>query len=163
MSRFHQLTAQCVCLSVFALFQPTGYSYEEMLELKLVASGTISDSEWAAKLYNQAFDLTTVKVPSIVLGELPSKGNNDGEKISIAIGGTLQKRKRQLEAVKACHLLIQDGYNIELNIYGYKLQVLSSYVEEIQTYIRKNGLQERIKLHGLAPMEEIIFNNDIIS
>lgn len=148
--------------SVFALFQPTGYSYEEMLELKLVASGTISDSEWAAKLYNQAFDLTTVKVPSIVLGELPSKGNNDGKKISIAIGGTLQKRKRQLEAVKACHLLIQDGYNIELNIYGYKLQVLSSYVEEIQTYIRKNGLQERIKLHGLAPMEEIIFNNDII-
>ncbi|WP_433956409.1 glycosyltransferase [Paenibacillus taichungensis] len=148
--------------SVFALFQPTGYSYEKMLELKLAASGTISDSDWAAKLYNQAFDLATVKIPSIVFNHKFNKKNYDGQTISIAIGGTLQKRKRQLEAVKACHLLIQHGYNIELNIYGYKLQMLSSYVEEIQTYIEKNELKDKIRLHGLAPMEELISNNDII-
>ncbi|WP_181586742.1 glycosyltransferase [Paenibacillus taichungensis] len=148
--------------SVFALFQPTGYSDERMLELKAAASGTISDSDWAAKLYNQAFDLTTVKIPSIVFNHKFNEKNNEGQKISIAIGGTLQKRKRQLEAVEACHLLIQHGHNIELNIYGYKLQMLSSYVEEIQSYIEKNELKDNIRLHGLAPMEEIISNNDII-
>lgn len=147
--------------SVFALFQPTGYRYERMLELKHVASGTISDSEWAARLYNRAFDLSAVKIPSIVIDHSFRKVGKQ-KTISLAIGGTLQPRKRQLEAVKACHLLIQKGYSVELNIYGYKLQMLSSYVEEIQTYIEKNKLEDKIRLHGLVPMDEIITKNDII-
>lgn len=148
--------------SVFALFQPTGYRFEKLMELKHSASGIISDSDWAAKLYNNAFDLTAVKIPSIVFNQSLIKTKQDTQTISIAIGGTLQKRKRQLEAVKACHLLIQQGYNIKLNIYGYKLQMLSSYVDEIQTYIEQNELEDKISLHGLAPMEQIISDNDII-
>lgn len=148
--------------SVFALFQPTGYSFEKIIELKQAASSIISDSDWAAQIYNRAFDLTAIKIPSIVLNESIIKIKSDTQKISIAIGGTLQKRKRQLEAVKACHLLIQNGYNIELNLYGYKLQMLSSYVEEIQNYIEKYKLNDQIRLHGLVPMEEIISENHII-
>ncbi|WP_339291846.1 glycosyltransferase [Paenibacillus sp. FSL W8-0187] len=148
--------------SVFALFQPTGYRSEKIKELKNAASCIISDSDWAAKLYNKAFDLTAIKIPTIVNNQSLVKIKKDAQTISIAIGGTLQKRKRQLEAVKACHLLIRQGYNIELNIYGYKLQMLTSYVEDIQTYIENNELNEKIRLHGLVPMDEIVSNNDII-
>lgn len=148
--------------SVFALFQPTGYGMEHMMEVKQAASCMISDSNWAAELYNKAFDLSAVKIPSIVLDHSLKKTESRSSTISIAVGGTLQMRKRQFEAVRACHLLIQQGYNIELNIYGYKLQMLSSYVDKIQAYIEENELSDAIRLHGLVPMEEVIAHNDII-
>lgn len=66
--------------SVFALFQPTGYSFEKIIELKQAASSIISDSDWAAQIYNRAFDLTAIKIPSIVLNESIIKIKSDTQK-----------------------------------------------------------------------------------
>lgn len=149
--------------SFCCLFQPTGYDLNDIIKVNEVCNGVISDSEWGAGLYNKFADLDAIKIPSILFEQQfrevkPIKK----DLINIAIGGTLQPRKRQMEAVIAFHKLILKGYNICLNIYGYQLGMVNDYILAIEDYINSNSLKERVKLNGIVEMEEIIEKNDII-
>jgi glycosyltransferase involved in cell wall biosynthesis len=68
--------------------------------------------------------------------------------VRIAVVGTLQVRKRQLEVVKAVGLLRKAGYDVELNLYGYALAALSEYIAGIDVLIEAAGLGGRVRRHG---------------
>lgn len=148
----------------FALFQPIGHDFDSMTFLREVSSGFMSDCSWSANMWSRWFAPPVSVIPSAVESEMFTIANKalEEEPICIAIGGTLQPRKRQLEAIQACYNLIKKGYNIQVNIYGYSLQMLSEYVNLIKDYIKYNRLEEHIVLHGLVDFKTIIENNHII-
>lgn len=67
----------------------------------------------------------------------------------IMVSGTLQPRKRQMEAVKAVEILIKDGYHIQLHLIGFDV-FRPEYVKEIKQYIKTHGLEEIVIIKGFV-------------
>jgi glycosyltransferase involved in cell wall biosynthesis len=83
-------------------------------------------------------------------------------KVRVAIGGTLQPRKRQLEAIEAVRILRDLGLPIELNVYGYALDMMDRYISEIQQLISAHDLGDLVRCHGLVSMQKIADDNDVV-
>ena len=83
--------------------------------------------------------------------------------IRIALAGTLQIRKRQLEAVKAVAILRRRGYDVQLNLYGYALDLLQDYIDRIDAAIEAEGLKDHVRRHGFVEDgSEITRNNEMV-
>jgi glycosyltransferase involved in cell wall biosynthesis len=153
-------------LLLMALFQPSAYKQTQLVYLRGKVSGIVSDSRWAL-----ASHLRLVGAPgSVVRSMMPMEAGAPRAKrtpdasggIRIAIGGTLQQRKRQLEAIKAVGLLRDRGVAVQLNIYGYQLAMLQAYVDELKGAIAELHLQGVVAFHGLVKLPEMVRDNDII-
>jgi glycosyltransferase involved in cell wall biosynthesis len=153
------------------LFQPSAYDMPDIAFLRGRVDGIFSDCEWSMRYLSRIFE-GHARVLRTALPLDPSEATESvqpaqplpdpGGLVRIAIGGTLQPRKRQLEAVRAAAILFNEGFDIELNIYGYALAILKDYVDEIDKTIERSGLSGRVRRHGLAPLAEIAANNDVI-
>lgn len=150
-----------------ALFQASAYDARDLLFLKGRIDGILSDSNWSHTYLSGA-----LQVPSrVVRTALPLEGDSfappslsveAGRPIQVAVGGTLQPRKRQLEAVVATALLRDAGIDIDLNLYGYELSDLQGYIGEVDTQIGRLQLGDRVHRHGLISLREIAAANDIV-
>ena len=76
----------------------------------------------------------------------------------ISVIGSIQKRKNQLDAIKAIELL--GDYNVILQIYGNGEN--SPYGKELQEYIRRRKLTGKVFFKGIATEAEIYENTDIV-
>jgi colanic acid/amylovoran biosynthesis glycosyltransferase len=83
-------------------------------------------------------------------------------KVRVAIGGTLQPRKRQLEAIEAVRILRDRGLPIELNVCGYALDMMDHYINEIRQSISVHDLSDLVRCHGLVSIQKIADDNDIV-
>jgi len=70
-----------------------------------------------------------------------------GKKIRIAISGTLQERKGQLQAIIAIGELKLRGFDVELHLFGYT-NFFPDYIEKCNSYIQSYGLENNVVLHG---------------
>ena len=68
--------------------------------------------------------------------------------IKIAVSGTLQKRKRQLEAIKAVKLS-KNNQKIELHFFGYD-HFFPKYTKECKTEVIENKLENRVFFRGFV-------------
>ena len=75
----------------------------------------------------------------------------------ISIIGSIQKRKNQLDAIKALSLI--EDKNIILQIYGNSLK--NEYVEQLKFYIDLYKLNDCVVFKGVASEREIYENTDI--
>jgi glycosyltransferase involved in cell wall biosynthesis len=149
----------------FALFQVSSYAIADLLAIRESIDGLLSDSEWSWKYLSAIVQ----KPARVIRTSLPLEVEGDaavsrepGARVRVAIGGTLQPRKRQLEAVVAIALLREEGIDVDLNIYGYELPSLGHYLAEIDASTKRLGVQDRVRRHGVVGMAEIAANNDII-
>ncbi|WP_433766618.1 glycosyltransferase [Pseudomonas putida] len=149
-----------------ALFQPSAYDITDLSYLRGRVNGVLSDCDWSLGYLSQVLEgpaqvvRTTLPLDASIAAPtraLPGHGT-----VHIAIGGTLQPRKRQLEAVLAAAKLRDAGYDITLNIYGYALSMLDDYVCQIDEQIAQLGLAERVHRFGLVQLGEVAAGNDII-
>ncbi|MEA2874631.1 MAG: hypothetical protein QOH67_4933 [Hyphomicrobiales bacterium] len=150
---------------LMALFQPSAYQQSQLAYLRGRVSGIISDTEWALAAHLRLLGAPGAVIRSMVPvepGAPRMKPPQTSGLIRIAIGGTLQPRKRQLEAIKAAGLLRDLGLPVQLNIYGYQLAMLRSYVDDLKRAVAELHLQGLVTFHGLAGMHAIARDNDII-
>lgn len=147
-----------------ALFQPWGYPLEKMAFLRERVAGIMSDSEWSASYWARFLPPPIGVVPTGLSAQRFNRINGElgSGTICIAIGGTLQPRKRQREAIDAVRSLVAEGHDIRLNIYGYELAVVSEYVRELRELVDSAGLGEIVRFHGLVQMDDIARDNHVI-
>lgn len=70
-------------------------------------------------------------------------------RVKLALIGTLQRRKQQLEAIQAVGQLVREGWDCQLDLYGYT-HFFPEYLEECKQRIRENGLDERVTFRGFS-------------
>jgi glycosyltransferase involved in cell wall biosynthesis len=154
------------CLLFMALLQPSAYEQRQLACLRGKVSGILSDSQWSLAAHQRLLAAPGAVVRSILPLEdgapEPAKTPGTSGAIRIALGGTLQPRKRQLEAIKAVALLRDRGLSIELNIYGYQLNILQAYLDEIHRTIADLHLRDQVVCHGLDAMHHIAAANDVV-
>jgi glycosyltransferase involved in cell wall biosynthesis len=149
---------------IHALFQPTGCELDVLTQFRDTTDGVISDSAWSAAWWREWLAPPVRVVPSHVEYQdfvLKNQGLPQ-RPIQIAIGGTVQPRKRQLEALLAIEPLVAMGHDLYINIYGYHLEIFDSYIVEMKRLIANSSLCDRVKFHGLVDMETIVSNNHMI-
>lgn len=151
-------------LLFMALFQPSGYPQKQLAFLRGKVSGVISDSRWSLAAHRRLLGGPTalVRPTQIDIAAPPPKVPRTSGPVRIALGGTLQPRKRQLEAVRAIGLLRDRGIALQLNIYGYRLDMLQSYLNDIDRTIAALHLQGLVTCHGLVPPHRMVQENDIV-
>ncbi|MFM0278450.1 glycosyltransferase [Paraburkholderia sediminicola] len=151
-----------------ALFQPSAYDLADISYLRGRVDGILSDCAWSLSHFSRIFEgpsrvvRTSLPLNESAAAPVRTRPLSAEGPVRIAVGGTLQPRKRQLEAVLAVSILRDAGYEVELNIYGYALSMLDDYVREIDEQIEKLNLTERVRRSGLVPLSEIAADNDII-
>lgn len=165
MPMFADLTRQG-CLLFMALLQPSAYEQRELAYLRGKLSGILSDSQWSLAAHRRLLAAPGAVVRSILpldsgAPELPKVPGTLGA-VRIVLGGTLQPRKRQLEAIRAVALLRDRGLSVELGIYGYRLALLQPYLDELDRAVAELGLKDQVAFHGLAAMHHIAAQNDIV-
>jgi glycosyltransferase involved in cell wall biosynthesis len=145
------------------LMQPVDYILERLTSLRSRPTGVCSDSQWACGHWSRWFAPPVNWVPTVVEGNrfvdsqpLPS------EPIRIAVGGTIQPRKRQIEAIRAIEQLAHDGYDVELNVYGYELPTMAEYIAKAKSLAARSPLRERIRFHGLVDITKIVEENHLL-
>lgn len=160
-----QMTTRMVFM---ALFQPSAYSAEELTYLRGKIAGVMSDSAWSLKgvqaicghpgqLVRSSFR------PSTTQYNIKTRSNlTKSNAVNVALGGTIQPRKRQREAIWAIKQLVDQGHDIVLNLYGYELDLLDDYVTGIYELVSELGLHKRVFLHGLVDLNRISTSNDVV-
>jgi len=150
---------------LIALFQPSAYRQSHLASLRGRVSGIISDTEWALGAHLRLLGAPGAVIRSMLPVEPGAsqtmKPPRTSGVIRVAIGGTLQPRKRQLEAIEAAGLLRDRGLPVQLNIYGYQLAILRSYVDDLERAVAELHLQGLVTFHGLVRMQVIARDNDI--
>ena len=165
MPQFADLSlAQAVLL--MGLLQPSAYQQSQLAYLRGRVSGIISDTRWSLAAHARVLGAPGAVVRSMLPLEIASARMmtvpRTSGPICIAIGGTLQPRKRQLEAIKTVSLLRDRGISVHLNIYGYQLAMLRSYMHDLQRAVADLRLHGLVTFHGLAAMQVIARDNDVI-
>ncbi|NYH22317.1 glycosyltransferase [Paraburkholderia bryophila] len=151
-----------------ALFQPSAYDLADISYLRGRVDGILSDCAWSLNHFSKIFEgpsrvvRTSLPLNESAVAPVRTHPQSGQGSVRIAVGGTLQPRKRQLEAVLAVSTLRDAGFDVELNIYGYALSMLDDYVRKIDEQIERLNLTGRVRRSGLVPLSEIAANNDII-
>jgi glycosyltransferase involved in cell wall biosynthesis len=81
-----------------------------------------------------------------------------GTALRLLVSGTLQRRKNQLEAIRAVGLLVQQGQDVTLDLIGYD-ELVPDYVEACRQEIISLGLQDRVTIHGFTDTPERFYQN----
>jgi glycosyltransferase involved in cell wall biosynthesis len=150
-------------LVFMALMQPWNYFLDLMTFLRYRVHGVFSDSRWATSQWGRWLAPPVEWIPTILekkqfiqlLSALPLSP------IWIAIGGTIQPRKRQMEALLAIETLLLEGYDLEINIYGYELTMMADYISALKSRAEQPPLQGKVYFRGLVDIQEIVNNNHI--
>ena len=149
-----------------ALFQASAYSPSQLAYLRRGLHGVMSDCEWSlnaiARLVGVPAHVVRSTIPVYDRDRHVMARPRSTAGIRIAIGGTLQSRKRQLEAIEAIALLRDKGYLLELNIYGYELDMVKDYLAKIEERICQLDLGHIVRRRGMQSMARIAGENDII-
>jgi glycosyltransferase involved in cell wall biosynthesis len=148
-------------LLAMCLFQPSAYHPEQLTDMYGRVDALISDCEWSLRSLAPLIGGASRVVHSTVNPSAVNAKRNKQGKVRIAIGGTLQPRKRQLEAIEAV-ARIAGSHQVELNVYGYELDMMRSYVQELGRAVERHGLTDVVRRHGLVPMDQIVLENDVI-
>jgi glycosyltransferase involved in cell wall biosynthesis len=118
------------------LFQPSAYDMPDIAFLRGRVDGIFSDCEWSmrylARIYEGHARVLRTALPLDPSEALEPAQPREGlarsdALVRIAIGGTLQPRKRQLEAVRAAAMLSKEGMRCGLIGVG----VLSGGIDEV--------------------------------
>jgi glycosyltransferase involved in cell wall biosynthesis len=152
-------------LVYMGLFQPWDYCLRRMGYLRSRVMGVCSDTQWAADQWARWMSPPVICVPSMVEIENSAIRNHNlsPDPIRIALAGTLQPRKRQKEAVQAVRNLLQEGWDLRLNFYGYEFSGFSQYIQEVKALAAEPVFEGRITFNGfLEDFSEIPRNNHII-
>ena len=97
----------------------------------------IFDDSKLVKIYNGIDDKQYAALDHVILNE---------EKIKILMVGTINKSKGQIQAIKACEVLVNRGFsNFELTIVGG----MSKYANCLKEIVDKKNLKKYIKFAGL--------------
>lgn len=148
-----------------ALFPPWGYNLANMTFLKNRISGLVSDTRWGLDFWTSWFPTTSEVTRSLIDREYFQVLNNDlpDKPVRLAIMGTIIHTKRQREAILAVRQLIQEGYDLQLNIYGHLLDVYKDYSDELLELAREPLLIDRIKFYGfIEDPHQVARENHII-
>lgn len=139
-------------LTFMALFAPWEYNLDRLTFIGKRVDGLFSDSHWALDPWVEMNPSLNAYTPSMVENEYFQILNNDlpHEPVQIAIAGTIQPRKRQKEAVLAVRDLINKGYNVVLNIYGYQLDGFQSYIQEVKEIAALPEMIGKVKFWGFV-------------
>jgi glycosyltransferase involved in cell wall biosynthesis len=152
-----------VCFT--SAYQPWDYPLNRLAFLREFLDGGISDSFWAASKWQEILQPPFTVARSWVepdyfkiKSEIPSK-----LPINIAVIGALQPRKRQLEAILAVQKLLEKGYDLKLNLYGYEFPGFSDYINRMKKIVKDSSLlQECITFHGFVNIPPVLSNNHIV-
>lgn len=151
-----------------AFFSAAAYEQAWLTELHGHLHGITSDSAWALGPTQTVVGAPGRVIPSAVLGSGGGQiervaGKDRSAPVRIVIAGTLQVRKRQLEAVRAVGLLRRRGYDVELHLYGFILDWLKDYVTLVEQAIDSEGLRAHAMIHGFVEDEgEITRDNEVV-
>lgn len=149
---------------VFAgLFQPWAVPQTQRVPLRHRLHGVFTDCAWAAHIWRGWMAPPVAHAPTPVAPEhfhsLPRPAPSG--RVRIALGGTVQPRKQQYEALQAAALLLAEGYDLELHLYGYRLEMLNDYVQRTQALGEQGVLAGRVHWHGLVPVADIAAHNHV--
>lgn len=149
-------------------FSTAAYEQTWLRDLHGQLHGITSDSEWALLPTAAVIGAPARVIPGPVLGvgggEI-ARVTADPQRwpVRVAIAGTIIARKGQLEAVKAVAALRRRGYDIELHLYGFALEITKEYVALVDATIAKEGMTGHIIRHGFVEDgSEITRQNDIV-
>ena len=125
----------------------------------------MSDSFWAASKWQEILQPPFSVARSWVepdyfkiKSDIPSKFP-----INIAMIGALQPRKNQLEAILAVQKLLETGYDLKLNLYGYEFPGFSDYINKMKKIVNDSSLlQERVTFHGFVNIPSVLSTNHIV-
>ncbi len=149
-------------LTYLGLMQPWGHQLNEMSFLRDRVAGIFSDSRWSTAEWARWMAPIVAWLPSVVEPKhFSQRQPTSTGRVRIAVGGTFQPRKRQLEALQAVRELVLAGHDVELNFYGYELDMLKEYVGGVRTLAQEKELRGRVAFHGLVDMATLIRDNDI--
>lgn len=124
---------------------------------------TVSETE-KSKLVNIGISPSKIRVifNSIIPQKCLKPAIIDKNSINITCVGYYNKNKNQLLATKAVNQLVNEGYNITLNLYGSYSYSNKAYIALLQQFIKKNKLQNNIILHEYTSKIDIFQNNQIL-
>ena len=148
-----------------SMFSPWDYPLHRLTFLRDFVDGGFSDSAWAVKEWSAWLQPPFGVVPSLVEPDRFQEFNRDlsPEPIQIAVIGALQPRKRQREAILAARILLQKGYPLTLNFYGYEFAGFTEYIEGLKSLAEQPDLAGHVYIHGFVEdMDEILTNNHIV-
>jgi glycosyltransferase involved in cell wall biosynthesis len=148
----------------YALFQPWGYELSQMTFLRDGVAGVLADSEWATEKWRRWLPPPVSHVPTYLEPEQFALRNQNLPEtpVRIAVGGTLQPRKRQREAILAVRSLIARGHDIELRIYGYDLAMMAEYTAALRALASSPGLKGKVYFRGLVDITELVEENHVV-
>lgn len=72
-----------------------------------------------------------------------------GQPLRLLLTGTFQERKQQLETIEAVGKLVQEGYDLRLDLYGYT-HFFPEYLDRCRQSIQRLGLQERVRIQDFS-------------
>ncbi len=156
-------------LLIKVMYSLAAYDHREFRALRGKVSGVTSDSWWATRPCAEGMGAPgrAVRFPMPPqpphLVKSPDKRDRS-QPVRIGVAGTLQPRKRQLEAMQAVGLLLEQGYNVEINFYGYALKMMQFYIDIInETLDADPRLKAAVTMHGFVEsVDQITHENDII-
>lgn len=130
----------------FGLTSCLGPKYEKFIYKKADVFIAISDA--VKRVFSQVIDVR--KLVRIYNGINPPESNNvsqhNNRVVKFCVVGRVDENKNQMEAIKACSLLIKEGItNFELIIIGRTEEKYEMYISD---YIRKESLENNVKLLG---------------
>ena len=148
-------------LVYLGLYQPTGTCPNELTFLRDRMHGLFSDSRWSTRQWARWMAPPVHWVPYAVSAEHfgPRRTATVGT-VRIAVGGTLNDRKRQIEALQAVKLLVSEGHDLHVNFYGYEVD--KDYVRQVKNLAQEPSLQGRVAFHGLVDAAVLARDNDIL-
>lgn len=112
-----------------------------------------SDSFVYANRWGDVLDTPVRRIMSYVPDEYFTSQSSpiEADKLTVAIFGTLQPRKGQLQAVEAIGLLKnQHGIRIHLRLYGYD-HFYPNYVRECEDMAERHGVSDLVSFCGFVP------------
>jgi glycosyltransferase involved in cell wall biosynthesis len=148
-----------------SMFSPWDYPLHRLTFLRDFVDGGFSDSAWAVKEWSAWLQPPFGVVRSLVEPDRFQEFNRDlqSEPIQIAVIGALQPRKRQREAILAAQILLQRGYRLALNFYGYEFAGFTEFIEGLKSLAEQPDLAGHVHIHGFVEdMDEILTNNHIV-
>lgn len=146
-------------------FQPWDYPLFRLGFLRDYVDGGSADSFWAASKWREFLQPPFMVFRSWVEPDYFRIKSELSEAfpINIAVIGALQPRKRQLEAILAVQALIEKGYDIRLNLYGYEFAGFADYIDKIKNIVNSSPvLKKRVTFHGFVNVPDVLPYNHII-
>jgi glycosyltransferase involved in cell wall biosynthesis len=150
-----------------ALFPPWGYALNRMTFLRSYLDGIASDCNWALDIWARWLPGSRACIPSLIENNRFVVLNQllPAEPVQIALVGTMFHMKGHRQALLAVEKLIAEGFNLQLNIYGFELAIYGEFVRQIRQLAERPLLKNRVTFHGFVddPLEINRHNHIIFS